>query len=99
MEVRDGGRIQQLKEENSKYFSGMIIALPTRMRFKKMSNRKAVLLVLLHAELESLETSVDEITIEWTGDGTDGVLEEADSFGQLIVVSGDGAHDDIGVTV
>ena len=54
---------------------------------------------LLHSQLESFQAPVDQVAVEGAWDGSDGVLQEADSFGEVVVVGGDGAHDDVSVAV
>ncbi len=51
----------------------------------------------LHAEGEGFESPEGEVGIEWAHDGSGGVLEEADTLGELGIFGDEDAADDIAV--
>jgi hypothetical protein len=67
--------------------------------FEEGGDAGAVLGVSLHAEAEGLDAAEDEEGVHGSGDGADGVLEEVELPGDLLVAGDDGAADDIGVSV
>lgn len=66
-----------------------------------LGDAKGILAMLAHAEVEGLCAALGEPAVEGGGDGTDGVLEEAQAVGQLGMVLGEDetAHEDVGVAV
>lgn len=66
-----------------------------------LGDAEGILAMLAHAEVEGLCAALGEPAVEGGGDGTDGVLEEAQAVGQLGMVLGEDetAHEDVGVAV
>ena len=79
--------------------SGVLDFADQRVVFQKVAASNSVFLVLFHSDVESFQTSVDQVTVEWRWNGAARVLVEVKFIVDVFGSTNDHAHDDIRVSV